>query len=139
MGNKIVLKGMIRLSSLIKSYREARCKLNFAVAQTEYFIMHGEENTFLQEKSKRSVSDCLYLEQYLRSSVSSMCKYLDGFDPSTMDPIDYVSSSDIKNKFVDICRGKKVVATISLQTGDITRVTPECEIAAEDKGSAEKS
>lgn len=135
----MVLKGMIRLSGLIKCYREARCKLNFAVAQTEYFIMHGEEHTFLQEKSKRGVNDCLYLEQYLRLSVSNMCKFLDGFNPSTMDPIDYVSSSDIKNKFIDICRGKKVIATISLKTGEITKITPENEIEVEDKGSAEKS
>ena len=69
-----------------------------------------------------SINNCLYVEQYLRSSVSSACKCLDGFDASKMEPIDYISSSDVKNKFVDICLGKKVVATINLTTGEITSV-----------------
>jgi hypothetical protein len=65
--------------------------------------------------------------------------HLDGFDPGCMDPIDYISSSDIKNGIVDLCRGKKVVANINLSSGDIFLVKPESEIAGEDKSSAEKS
>lgn len=138
MNNKMVLKGMIRLSGIIKSLKEGRCKLNLVAAQTEYFIVQGDCADALKEKTTQSIHNCLYVEQYLRLSVSDMCSYLDGFDLGTMDPIDYVSSSDVKNKFIDICRGKKVVANIDLQTGTITRVKPEC-IAAEDKCPAEKS
>ena len=42
-----------------------------------------------------------------------------------MEPVDYISSSDVKNKFVDICKGKKIVATICLSTGKITMLEPE--------------
>lgn len=58
---------------------------------------------------------------------------MDGFDASKMEPIDYISSSDVKNKFVDICLGKKVVASINLTTGEIISInTPKQEIKAKD-------
>jgi len=56
-----------------------------------------------------------------------------------MEPIDYISSSDVRNKFVDICKGKKVVATINLTIGKITMLEPEHENMAEDKRPVENS
>ena len=57
-----------------------------------------------------------------------------------MEPIDYISSSDVKNKFVDICLGKKVVATINLTTGEITSVNiPEQKSTAKDNSPTVKS
>ena len=72
--------------------------------------------------------------------VSNACKCLDGFNASIMEPVDYISSSDVKNKFVDICKGKKIVATICLSTGKITMLEPEQnEKIAEEKSSVENS
>lgn len=132
---------MIRLSRIIKDSREARAKLNSIQAQTEYFIVEGNQSTFIRDQANSSITNCLYVEQYLRSSVSSACKCLDGFDASKMEPIDYISSSDIKkNKFVDICLGEKVVATINLTTGEITSVNiPETKLTAKDNSPTVKS
>ena len=116
---------MIRLSRIIKDSREARAKLNSIQAQTEYFIVEGNQSTFIRDQANSSITNCLYVEQYLRSSVSNACKCLDGFNASIMEPVDYISSSDVKNKFVDICKGKKIVATICLSTGKITMLEPE--------------
>lgn len=73
-------------------------------------------------------------------SVSNACKCLDGFDASKMEPIDYISSSDVKNKFVDICLGKKVVASINLTTGEIISInTPKQGLTAKDNSPTVKS
>lgn len=130
---------MIRLSRIIKDSREARAKLNSIQAQTEYFIVEGNQSTFIRDQANSSITNCLYVEQYLRSSVSNACKCLDGFDASKMEPIDYISSSDVKNKFVDICLGKKVVASINLTTGEIISInTPKQEIKAKDNSPTVK-
>lgn len=119
MDNRTILHQMIRLSRIIKTSREARAKLSSIQSETDYFIVAGENSNLIKTKAVDNISNCLYVEQYLRSSVSEACKYLDGFDGSRMEPIDYISSSDVKNKFVDICLGKKIVATINLTTGKI--------------------
>lgn len=131
---------MIRLSRIIKESRDARAKLNVIQSQTEYFIVDGKYSSFIRDQVKSSMANCLYTEQYLRSSVSNACKCLDGFDAKKMEPIDYISSSDVKNKFVDICLGKKVVATINLTTGEITSVNiPEQKSTAKDNSPTVKS
>lgn len=137
--NLIMLNSMMRLSRIIRNSKDARRNLDLIVDQTSYFIVAGESSNMIQVQAKASISNILFVEQYLRSSVSSICTHLDGFDPGCMDPIDYISSSDIKNGIVDLCRGKKVVANINLSSGDIFLVKPESEIAGEDKSSAEKS
>lgn len=116
---------MIRISRIIKDLKEARCKLNSAISQTDYYIINGESSDLIRDKVNKCIADCLYLEQYLHSSVSNACKYLDGFKPKKMEPIDYISSNDVKNKFVDICLGKKVTAVANLTTGEISEVEPE--------------
>jgi len=140
MDNRIILHQMIRLSRIIKDSREARAKLSSIQSQTDYFIVTGNESDLIKNKANDSMMNCLYVEQYLRSSVSNACKCLDGFDASRMEPIDYISSSDVKNKFVDICLGKKVVATINLTTGKIESInTPEYKSQAEEKCPTGKS
>ena len=69
---------MIRLSRIIKDSREARAKLSSIQSQTEYFIVEGNQSTFIRDQANSSINNCLYVEQYLRSSVSSACKCLDG-------------------------------------------------------------
>lgn len=125
MSNKVILKQMIRLSRIIKELKEARAKLASINAQADYFIVEGNYSNLLYSSTRASISNCLYSEKYLRSSVSSACLCLDGFDTKSMDPVDYISSSDIKNKFVDICKGNKIVATIDLTTGKIISLEPE--------------
>lgn len=140
MDNRIILQQMIRLSRIIKDSREARAKLNAIQSQTDYFIVTGNGSDLIKNRVNDSMMNSLYVEQYLRSSVSEACKYLDGFDASKMEPIDYISSSDVKNKFVDICLGKKIVATINLTTGKIESInTPEYKTKAENKCPTEKS
>lgn len=140
MDNRIILHQMIRLSRIIKDSREARAKLSSIQSQTDYFIVTGNESDLIKNKANDSIMNCLYVEQYLRLSVSNACKYLDGFDASKMEPIDYISSSDVKNKFVDICLGKKVVATINLTTGKIESINkPEYKETAEEKRPTVKS
>ncbi len=140
MNNKSILQQMIRLSRIIKDSREARAKLSSIQSQTEYFIVEGNQSTFIRDQANSSINNCLYVEQYLRSSVSNACKCLDGFDASKMEPIDYISSNDVKNKFVDICLGKKVVASINLTTGEIISVSiPELELMAKDNSPTVKS
>jgi len=139
MNNKIILQQMIRLSRIIKDSREARAKLNSIQAQTEYFIVEGNQSTFIRDQANSSIGNCLYTEKYLRLSVSNACKCLDGFNASIMEPVDYISSSDVKNKFVDICKGKSIVATINLTSGEITLLKPKHSNVAEEKSSVENS
>lgn len=109
------------------------------MAQSAYFIVDGDQSDIIRNQTKDSITNCLYTEKYLRLSVGNACKCLDGFNASIMEPIDYISSSDVRNKFVDICKGKKVVATINLTTGEITMLEPEHENMAEDKRPVENS
>ena len=134
-----MLNSMMRLSRIIRNSKDARRNLDLVVDQTGYFIVAGESSNMIQVQAKASISNILFVEQYLRSSVSSICVHLDGFNPGRMDPIYYISSNDIKNGIVDICRGKKVVANINLSSGDIFLVKPESEIIGEDKSLAENS
>lgn len=137
--NISTLNSMIRLSRIIRNFKNARRELNQVIVQTEYFIIQGESSNTLEVKTKQSIDNTLYLEQYLRSSVGYLCKCLDGFDSGKMDPIDYISTTDVTDGIVDICRGGKVVANINLSSGKIFSVKPETLDAGEDKSSAEKS
>lgn len=136
--NKIILRQMLRLSRVIKDLKESRMRMTLVQNQTEYFVCGGEPLDMIRSMTNINISNCLYLEKYLRLSVSKSCKCLDGFIPGKMDPIDYISSSDVKNKFVDICLGKKVVATINLITGIIIPIEPEQNLV-EEKRPSEKS
>lgn len=137
--NLVILKQMIRLSRIIKDMKEARCKLSSIMAQSAYFIVEGDQSDIIRNQTKSSIGNCLYTEKYLRLSVSNACKCLDGFNASIMEPVDYISSSDIKNKFVDICKGKSIVATINLTSGEITLLKPKHSNVAEEKSSVENS
>ena len=137
--NLIMLNSMIRLSRILRNCKDARRNLDLVVDQTSYFIVAGEVSNMIQVQAQASTSNVLFVEQYLRSSVSKICVSLDGFDPGKMDPIDYISSSDIRDGIVDICRGKKIVANINLSSGKIIPLSPELENTGEDKSSAEKS
>lgn len=137
--NLIMLNSMIRLSRILRNCKDARRNLDLVVDQTSYFIVAGEVSNMIQVQAQASTSNVLFVEQYLRSSVSKICVSLDGFDPGKMDPIDYISSSDIRDGIVDICRGKKIVANINLSSGEIIPLSPELESTGEDKSSAEKS
>lgn len=137
--NLIMLNSMIRLSRILRNCKDARRNLDLVVDQTSYFIVAGEVSNMIQIQAQASTSNVLFVEQYLRSSVSKICVSLDGFDPGKMDPIDYISSSDIRDGIVDICRGKKIVANINLSSGEIIPLSPELESTGEDKSSAEKS
>lgn len=123
--NLVILAQMIRLSRIIKEEREIRGKLNIISNQTNYFVVSGNNSAVLVQSTRDSITNCLYTEQYLRESVRNSCKCLDGFNSQTMDPIDYVSSSDVRNKFIDICHNGKIVATINLTTGVIEELKPE--------------
>jgi hypothetical protein len=134
-----MLNSMIRLSRILRNCKDARRNLDLVIDQTSYFIVAGEVSNMIQVQAQASTSNVLFVEQYLRSSVSKICVSLDGFDPGKMDPIDYISSSDIRDGIVDICRGKKIVANINLPSGEIIPLSPELESTGEDKSSAEKS
>ena len=137
--NLIMLNSMIRLSRILRNCKDARRNLDLVIDQTSYFIVASEVSNMIQVQAQASTSNVLFVEQYLRSSVSKICISLDGFDPGKMDPIDYISSSDIRDGIVDICRGKKIVANINLSSGEIIPLSPELESTGEDKSSAEKS
>ena len=137
--NLIMLNSMMRLSRILRNCKDARRSLDLVIDQTRYFIVAGESSNMIQVQAQASTSNILFVEQYLRSSVSKICASLDGFDPGKMDPVDYISSSDIKDGIVDICRGKKIVANINLSSGKIIPLSPELENTGEDKSSAEKS
>lgn len=136
--NLMILNCMMRLSRIIRNCKDARRSLDLMIDQTSYFIVASQCSNMLQVQAKASISNILFIEQYLRSSVSEICVRLDGFN-KTMDPVDYISSNDIKNGIVDLCRGKKVVANINLSSGEIILAEPEQKMIGEDKSSAEKS
>lgn len=136
--NLIMLNSMMRLSRILRNCKDARRSLDLVIDQTSYFIVAGESSNMIQVQAQASTSNILFVEQYLRSSVSKICTSLDGFDPGKMDPVDYISSNDIKDGIVDICRGKKIVANINLSSGEIILLSPELESVGEDKSSAEK-
>ena len=83
-----MLTTMVRLSRIIRSCKDARRNLDSVIDQTNYFIVAGENSNLIQVQAKASISNTLFVEQYLRSSVSKICASLDGFDPGRMDPVD---------------------------------------------------
>lgn len=132
-----ILRQMITLSKQIKLSKEARCILQQLRSNAKFFIVEGKESNRIDLSTVKSIDETLSVEMYLRSSVSNMCACLDGFSPTKMEPIDYISSSDIKNKYVDLCYGEKVVAAINLSTGKIEKIIPEQELQVEDKSLTE--
>lgn len=122
MDNRVILKQMIRLSAIIKDLRSARSRLADIQFKTDTLIINGNQSEVIKHRINSNILDCLYTEQCLRLSVSNACKCLDGFDSTRMEPIDYISSSDVKNRFVDICSNGNVVATINLTTGKIETI-----------------
>ena len=135
--NLTLLRSMIRLSAMVRDLKSARRILNPVLASTEYFIVNGETSDTIENKVKDSINNCLYVENYLLPAISAISVRLNGFDPSSMDPVSYISNGDIKDKSVDIMRGKRIVANICLKTGNITKIDPET--LAEEKCPAEKS
>lgn len=131
--NIIILRQMQTLSKQIKIAKEARCLLQQLQSNARYFIVEGSDSNRIKNSTVKSVDEILNIELYLRLSISNMCTCLDGFKSSKMEPVDYVSSSDIKNKFVDLCYEGRVVATINLSDGTISKVEPEQELRVEDK------
>ena len=132
--NKVILRSMINLSRIVKNIKEARTNLGSASDYTRFFIVKGDVANSLSSKLNNCVHDCLYVEEHLRQAISESCLYLDGFDVKHMDPVNYISTNDIKNKCIDICKGNRVTATISLDTGKITKF-----YSAEEKSPVEKS
>lgn len=64
---------------------------------------------------------------------------MDGFDPSRMDPLEYISSNEIRNRCATICRGTKEIAIINLVTGEVQQIEPDLQKnTAEEKSPAEK-
>lgn len=121
--NKTILKAMINLSRIVKNIKEARANLSSASDYTRFFIIKGEVADNLSSKLTHTVHDCLYTEQHLRKAIGDSCAYLEGFDASKMDPVDYISTHDIKTKRIDICKNGKVVATINVDTGEISPIS----------------
>lgn len=118
--NKTILKAMINLSRIVKNIKEARANLSSASDYTRFFIIKGEVADNLSSKLTHTIHDCLYAEQHLRKAIGDSCAYLDGFDASKMDPVDYISTHDIKTKRIDVCKNGNVVADINLETGEIS-------------------
>lgn len=132
--NENIIKAMINLSRIVKKIKEARANLSSASDYTRFFIIKGEVADSLTSKLTHNVHDCLYVEQHLRKTISDSCCYLSGFDANKMDPIDYISTHDIQTKYADLCKNRKIVASINLITGEIIPIN-----AAEEKCPVEKS
>lgn len=79
--NLIMLNSMMRLSRILRNCKDARRSLDLVIDQTSYFIVAGESSNMIQVQAQASTSNILFVEQYLRSSVSKICTSLDGFDP----------------------------------------------------------
>lgn len=117
--NIIVLQQMVKLSSIVRDIKEARLHMGSASFNTRLFVVNGEPSNMITTMLTRGEKDCMYLELLLRSKIQAACKYLKGFDETIMDPIDYISTHDIKNEAIDLCKNNKVVATIYMDTGKI--------------------
>lgn len=138
--NRIILKQMVRLSTILADLISAKRSINKVQEQAAYFIVQGESSNFLEVRLKAAEADCLCLAQYLRLSVSNCCSKLDGFDPSRMNPLEYISSNEIRNRCATICRGTKEIAIINLVTGEVQQIEPDLQKnTAEEKSPAEKS
>lgn len=137
MKNKRLLRQMIHMSRIICDLRCIRCNTHSVNVQSLYCIISGDN--LIEQGTRKIVESCLYMEQHLRSSVSELCKCLDGFKTSKFDIIDYISSSDIKSKSVDLCHKNKVIGRIDLTDGKIYVLGPELEESAEEESPTEKS
>ena len=58
--NISTLNSMIRLSRIIRNFKNARRELNQVIVQTEYFIIQGESSNTLEVKTKQSIDNTLY-------------------------------------------------------------------------------
>ena len=69
--NRIILKQMVRLSTILADLISAKRSINKVQEQAAYFIVQGESSNFLEVRLKAAEADCLCLAQYLRLSVSN--------------------------------------------------------------------
>ena len=68
---------------------------------------------------KESESEIEYQILYVKSKIKSMISHIDGYDHRIHKQLDYISSSEIEDGFVDISLADNGSAYLNLVTGEI--------------------
>ena len=116
--NRLAINQMIRLSNQIRLSKEARCKLNVLNDNTKYIInkgVHAESKVCLNNATLA----LLKLEVEMKNVVQCLCENLIGFDSNISEPINYISSSDITNKLVELCSNGFIVGYIDIDKMEV--------------------
>lgn len=96
-----MLRQMKVFSQKITHLRNARLNL-LAVVDTSahnapYVIKCGNSESFLSDSIKQMVGKSIEVENYLKVSVRTLCRFIDDF-PKEAIPVDFISTSEWREK-----------------------------------------
>lgn len=123
--NQLVVQEMLRTSNIITHLRNARAELEKAYTACNICIESGKINDSYRQQLSAAILNNRIIESNFTVRMGKLSKSLNGFDPGTMDSIEYISRFDVKNKVVDIVRNTKYVAWLHLDTGIIDAIKEE--------------
>lgn len=123
--NQLVVQEMLRTSNIITHLRNAHAELEKACTACNICIESGKINDSYRQQLSAAILNNRIIESNFTVRMGKLSKSLTGFDPGTMDSIEYISRFDVKNKVVDIVRNTKYVAWLHLDTGIIDAIKEE--------------
>ena len=99
--NVVMLRQMKVFSQKITHLRNARLNLLAAVDTSAhnapYVIKCGNSESFLSDSIKQMVGKSIEVENYLKVSVRTLCRFIDDF-PKEAIPVDFISTSEWREK-----------------------------------------
>lgn len=117
--DEIRITQMKKLSKVITKLREGKLTIRIVDDKTSILLIEGKR-VCLSEKINAILQEITDLENILSKCIENLCKKLEDFKPD-MQPFDYISTNDIKNKYVIIedLKGKHLYKC-NLGTGEIS-------------------
>lgn len=99
--NEIFLRQIKAFSEKISAVRASRLALSKVVSDlrvsSPYIIKDGKKDTYIADTVKSLVDTETELENYLKTTIASLFRSLDGFPPEAT-PVDFVSSAEFRER-----------------------------------------
>lgn len=112
---------ILKACSIAKSLIEGKMQIREA---SYVKLIHFDEITKHLKEAEKEID---YKLLYVKSKIKSMVQKLEGFDPKYHKQIDYISTADIKEGYVDISLADDDSWWLNLSNGEIIAAieTPE--------------
>ena len=112
-----------KIISILKACSIAKALIEGRMAVREVYEVKLKKFDDITKPLKEAENEMEYKLLYVKRKIKEMVSSLDGFDPSVHKQIDYISTSDIKDGFVDISLADNDSWHLNLTTGSIVSAT----------------